>query len=278
MSYIAATQLSQALDVLALGPAEVIAGGTDWFPAMGERVFDGTLLDVTRILDLNGVTETSQGWRIGATTTWSDIIRADLPPAFDGLKQAAREVGSVQIQNTGTIAGNLCNASPAADGVPPLLTLEAEVELTSAHGQRRMALGDFLKGVRQTERQPNELLTAIYVPKQPSGARSAFFKLGSRRYLVISITMVSVVVALEEGRIVAAKIAIGAASAVAQRMIVLEGKLVGLTPDELAGAITAEDFDALSPITDIRGSDQYRQEAVVTATHRAMILAVKGAA
>lgn len=277
MSYIAATQLSQALDVLAQGQAEVIAGGTDWFPALGERVFDGTLLDVTGIPDLNGITQTAEGWRIGATTCWSDIIRADLPPAFDGLKQAAREIGSVQIQNTGTIAGNLCNASPAADGVPPLLTLDAEVELASARARRRMPLADFLKGVRQTQRQPNELLSAIYVPAPPAAAQSAFLKLGSRRYLVISITMVSVVITLEDARISAAKIAIGAASAVAQRMINLEARLTGLRPEDLTDTITPEDFKTLSPITDVRGSAQYRREAVIAATHRALIKAIKGA-
>lgn len=278
MSYIAATELSQALKVLSQGPAAVIAGGTDWFPTLGERVFEGTLLDVTRIADLNGITTTETGWRIGATTTWTDIIRADLPPAFDGLKQAAREVGSVQIQNTATIAGNLCNASPAADGVPPLLTLEAEVELTSTNGQRRMPLSDFLQGVRQTARQPDELLSAIYIPQTPQNATSAFFKLGARKYLVISITMVAALITLEDGKISSAKIAVGAASPVAQRIPLLETALRGLTPAQIRQVITPEHFAHLSPISDIRGSDAYRKEALVTATQRAILKTLDGQA
>lgn len=276
MSYIAATQLSQALAVLSEGSASIIAGGTDWFPQQGERVFEGTLLDVTRIPDLNGITATDNGWRIGATTTWTDIIRSDLPPAFVGLKQAAREVGSVQIQNTGTIAGNLCNASPAADGVPPLLTLDAEVELTSAAAQRRMPLSEFLKGVRQTERQPDELLSAIYIPQTPENATSAFFKLGSRKYLVISITMVAAVITVENGKIQTAKVAVGAASPVAQRLATLEAALIGQSPASACDLVQPEQFTHLSPITDIRGSDTYRKEALISAIRRALTQALEG--
>ena len=99
---------------------------------------------------------------IGARTTWTDLVRHPLPPAFDALKQAAREVGSVQIQNVASVAGNLCNASPAADGVPPLLALDAEVELRSARRARAcLPLGDFILGNRRTALQAGELVTAI---------------------------------------------------------------------------------------------------------------------
>ena len=110
MSYITATTLEDALNTLAAGPASVIAGGTDWFPAQADRQFRGTLLDISRLSELRGITRTDNGWTIGAATTWTDIVNAELPAAFNGLKQAAREVGSVQIQNVGTVAGNLCNA------------------------------------------------------------------------------------------------------------------------------------------------------------------------
>lgn len=276
MSYIAATQLSQALDLLARGPVSVIAGGTDWFPAQGEQPFKGTLLDVTGIPDLKGITQTDTGWRIGAATTWSDLIRANLPPAFDGLKQAAREVGSAQIQNTGTIAGNLCNASPAADGVPPLLTLGAEVELASSRVRRQMPLEVFLTGVRQTRRLDNELLSAIYIPTPVKGSRGAFLKLGARKYLVISITMVAALVTLEKGKVSAARISVGAASPVAQRQLRLEAALLGKTPDECAQVVTPDHFSNLTPITDIRGSDTYRKEALVTATTRVLKQAMQG--
>jgi len=276
MSYITATTLEDALTALAAGPASVIAGGTDWFPAQGDRHFDGTLVDISRLADLRGVTKTDRGWRIGGATTWTDIIKADLPPAFDGLKLAAREVGSVQIQNTGTIAGNLCNASPAADGVPPLLTLDASVELTSGQGTREVALCDFLQGVRKTDRAADEILTSIHIPDLPDGSKGAFVKLGARKYLVISICMVAVVVQVKDGSVTDIRIAIGAASPVAQRLTTLETALRGLPAKGLTNAITDDLIHGLTPISDVRATSDYRQAAATQVIRRAVTLALEG--
>src|SRR5258708_23073816 len=101
--------LDEALSTLAR-PHIVLAGGTDFYPARVGRTIDEDVLDIGAIAALRGITADAQGWRLGATTTWSELIEADLPPLFDGLKQAAREVGGRQIQNAGTLAGNLCNA------------------------------------------------------------------------------------------------------------------------------------------------------------------------
>lgn len=278
MSFITATTLDDALNALAAGPAQIIAGGTDWFPAQGDRHFGGTLIDISRLAALRGITKTDTGWRIGAATTWSEIIRADLPPAFDGLKLAAREVGSVQIQNTGTIAGNLCNASPAADGVPPLLTLEAEVELTSAKGARRLPLAAFLKGVRQTERDPDEVLCAVHIPELPAGSQGSFVKLGARKYLVISICMVAVLVTVEGGHVADIRIAIGAASPVALRLTVLEDALRGISVGAVQNAVTDDLIKGLTPITDVRASAEYRQRAAVPVIRRAIAQALEGIA
>ena len=128
--------LQDALALLNGTALTVAAGCTDLFPATPAQELAGQVLDITAIAALRGIDEGADGWRLGAATTWSDILRASLPPAFDMLKQAAREVGSVQIQNAGTVAGNLCNASPAADGVPPLLALDARVRLASVRGGR----------------------------------------------------------------------------------------------------------------------------------------------
>jgi CO/xanthine dehydrogenase FAD-binding subunit len=136
LEYLTPMSLDDALAALDAGELSIIAGGTDWYPAQGECPIECDILDVTRIAALRGISKAKDGWRIGAASTWSDVIAADLPAAFDGLKAAARDVGSVQIQNAGTIAGNLCNASPAADGVPPLLALKALVEICSAEGCR----------------------------------------------------------------------------------------------------------------------------------------------
>ncbi len=276
MSFITATTLDDALHALAAGPAQIIAGGTDWFPAQGDRPFDGNLIDISRVPDLRGISKTDTGWRIGAATTWTEIIRADLPPAFDGLKLAAQEVGSVQIQNTGTIAGNLCNASPAADGVPPLLTLGAEVELTSAKGSRRVPLGSFLQGVRQTDRAPDEVLCAVHMPDLPKAARGGFVKLGARRYLVISICMVAVLVVVEDGTVHDIRIAIGAASPVAIRLTALEDALRGRAADTLMAAVTDDLIVGLNPITDVRATADYRQATATELVRRAVAQAVQG--
>src|SRR5436305_15027048 len=147
--YFRPTSLDEALQALAR-PWTVLAGGTDFYPARVGRTIDENVLDITAIAALRGIAAGPDGWRLGATTTWSQLLESELPPLFDGLKQAAREVGGRQIQNTGTLAGNLCNASPAADGVPPLLALDAEVELAGRSGTRRLPLCAFITGHRRT--------------------------------------------------------------------------------------------------------------------------------
>src|SRR5438477_11035424 len=211
--YLRPTSLDEALQALAR-PWTVLAGGTDFYPARVGRAIDENVLDISAIAALRGIAAGPDGWRLGATTTWSQLLEAELPPLFDGLKQAAREVGGRQIQNAGTVAGNLCNASPAADGVPPLLTLDAEVELAGRAGTRRLSLSAFITGNRRTVRAPGELLVAIHVPKPTHAAQSAFLKLGARRYLVISIAMAAVTLETDSGRIAAARVAVGACSAV----------------------------------------------------------------
>src|SRR4051812_33058844 len=191
--------IAQAARLLAAGPWAVLAGGTDLYPAHVGKPVASPLLDITAITELRGIRRDGDGWTIGATTTWSDVVRAELPAAFDALKAAAREVGGAQIQNSGTVAGNLCNASPAADGVPPLLALGAEVELASTLGTRRLPLSQFIFGNRKTARAAHELLTAVLVPAWPEAAHSSFIKLGTRKYLVISIVMGSAAVAFDEG-------------------------------------------------------------------------------
>ena len=152
------------MSLLAAGDARILSGGTDFYPGLGDRVVRDPVVDVSGLRELRGVSRESNHFRLGGLTTWTDIILHPLPRCFDALKSAAREVGSVQIQNRGTVAGNLCNASPAADGVPPLLALDAEVELASKSGLRRMALTDFLLDNRKTQRKSDELLTAVLVP------------------------------------------------------------------------------------------------------------------
>lgn len=209
---------------------------------------------------------------IGARATWTQLLRADLPPAFDALKLAAREVGSIQIQNRGTVAGNLCNASPAADGVPPLLALDAEIELASSRGRRVLLLGDYIQGNRRTARRADELLVAIRIPRASTSGASHFLKLGARSYLVISIAMVATRIAVDDtGRIEEAAIAVGACSAVAQRLRRLETALIGRhAGDEALAAIADWPFDELAPIDDVRASAAYRRRAAAELVRRAL--------
>jgi CO/xanthine dehydrogenase FAD-binding subunit len=176
------------------------------------------------------------------------------------------------VQNVGTVGGNLCNASPAADGIPPLLSLDASVELTSTAGTRLLPLEAFLTGYRQTALRPDELLTAVLIPRGASDdAGSAFLKLGLRRYLVISVVMVAVVVAIGPGdRILEARVAVGACSPVAQRLRSLESRLVGLSLDGVDIALVAEHLSALSPIDDVRATADYRREAAAVLVRRAL--------
>ncbi len=259
--YVRPETMREAVGAMAGGSSLVLAGGTDVYPAYVGRPLGPDIVDVSNLREMRGISEEGGYHRIGAATTWTDIVRADLPPAFDGLKLAAREVGSVQIQNRGTIGGNLCNASPAADGVPPLLTLDAEVELVSAQGVRRMALAMFIAGYRRTEILAHEILSAILVPKLDN-ATASFVKLGARRYLVISIVMVAAVLQRDgRGRIVDARVAVGAASAVAQRLPELERGLVGQTVP--SAIVAARHIAALSPVDDVRATASYRNDAAL---------------
>ena len=264
--------LPEALAILAREPRTVLAGGTDLYPATPAPALAGAVLDITGLGELAGVVRTGDGLRIGACTTWAEIRDAALPPAVDALRAAAAEVGGRQIQNAGTIGGNLCNASPAADGVPPLLTLDAEVELASAEARRRLPLSRFLRDVRRTDRRPDEILTAILVPASALRGRSAFLKLGARSYLVISIAMVAVRLDLADARVAAAAIAAGACSPVATQLGAVEACLLGAPADpSLAGRVDAATVAAaLRPISDVRADAGYRAEAAAELVRRAI--------
>jgi len=269
--YLKPQTLGEAVSLLATSGGQILAGGTDFYPALGERPPRGPVVDITALGEIRGISVETEYVRIGGLTTWSEVIRAPLPRCFDALKAAAREVGSVQIQNRGTVAGNLCNASPAADGVPPLLALDAEVELVSGAGRRRMRLAQFLTGNRKTLRRTDEILGAVLVPRRMENASSAFVKLGARRYLVISISMVAAVVqAGRDGRVAEVHIAVGSCSAKAQRLWDLEKHLVGLAKAEIGAAVRAGHLGILSPIDDVRATAEYRRDASLTLVQRAL--------
>jgi len=275
-SYERPNNLDEALLILNQRPRKVLAGGTDLYAALGDHNNLDDVLDITAVPNLIGFKDQGDHWRIGASSTWSDLIAADLPKSFDCLKLAAREVGGIQIQNAGTIAGNLCNASPAADGVPPLMAMNASVELSSVNGQRVMHLKDFIIGPRQTRLAENELMSAILVPKYNENSVSSFLKLGSRKYLVISISMVAVVIEPNKNNTINdIGISVGSCSAVACRLSKLENKLRGCNIDKVSSIKFEEEFfSPLTPIDDIRSTGKYRFEASMELVNRAILKCV----
>jgi CO/xanthine dehydrogenase FAD-binding subunit len=270
--YLRPTEIEEAVAALAAGKLTILAGGTDFYPARVGKPLSEDILDITALAALRGTAEDERGFRIGAAVRWSELIAADLPPWFACLALAAREIGGRQIQNAGTLAGNICNASPAADGVPGLLALDAAVEIASAKGTRRVPLAEFILGNRRTALAGDELVTAIIIPKPRRASRSTFLKLGARKYLVISIVMVAALVEMNpEGTIAAARIAVGACSAVAQRLASLEHALIGrkLTPG-IGEIVTPPHLAPLTPIDDVRAAAAYRGDAALALVARSL--------
>ena len=279
-AYARPRNLRDALGLLSDRPHRILAGGTDVYPAdaaavgWGRRGLDHSdsppILDITGIDALAGIRRFPDRFELGALVTWTEAIEVDLPAWFDCVRLAAREVGGRQIQNRGTVAGNLCNASPAADGVPALLVLNARVRLQRPGGSREIPLHEFITGNRRTRLQPGELMTAIVIPSPTQTARSTFLKLGARRYLVISIAMVAACLDVKDDRIRDARVAVGACSEVAQRLTGLEARLEGVPATDAPDIVRGEDLASLSPLDDVRASAPYRRHGARILVRRAL--------
>ena len=254
-------KINEALDSLSREKLTIAAGCTDLLPSTQQDNLGDNILDISGIKSLRNIDFENGFRRIGSGVTWTDIVENNnLPNCYDMLKECSLQIGSQQIQNLGTIGGNLCNASPAADGVPCLLSLDASIELLSVNGKRVLKLEDFIKGSRKTELQNNEILSAILIPKEAEIGRSSFLKLGARKYLVISIAMIACKLNLEKDIISDIAISVGSCSAVAKRIKSLENLLIGKSiKDELTTIILNYNYkNYLSPINDIRGTNTYR--------------------
>ena len=262
--------LADAVHLLSEEGGTLLAGGTDFYPALGDHAPNGTVIDISRIREMKGIAVAENETRIGGLTTWKELLATSLPPCYEGLKSAAREIGGIQIQHRGTVAGNLCNASPAADSVPPFLCLDAEVELRSQAGLRRMGLSEFIVGNRKTCRRPDEILTAVIVPREVDNAASVFVKLGARRYLVISVVMVAAIIATNSGLVSEARVAVGACSERAKRLPALEEVLTGAPAKAGIGTMVKPEHLPLSPIDDVRATASYRRDAALTLVKRAL--------
>jgi len=254
--------------------ARFLAGGTDLVIQIHrKRLAPEHLIDLTGLASLAGIAEEADGFVLGALTTHKTIERHR---AFQGelsaLTEAARVIGGHQIRNVGTVGGNIANASPAADLVPVLLVLDAEVALTGAAGVRRLALEQFLTGPNRTDRRLDEVLTEVRFRKLPPRSATAFIKAGRRRAMEISVVCVAARLSLDaERRCRDVRLAFGAAAPKALRPEtaerLLEGRPAAAASFREAGRLAAE---ASAPISDVRATDRYRRLLVAALVERAL--------
>ncbi len=267
------TTVPEALTMLDGGNAMPIAGGTNVVVDLrAGKHHPAALVDVTRLAGLRGIRRDDGHLVIGGGTTISDLLHDPLIAQHaPALREAAAVFANPLIRNRATVAGNLVDASPAADTAPPLLALDAEVELSSQGGTRRVPLADFLVGVRKTVRRPDELLTAVHIPLPTGGSRASHFhKLGLRRADAISVLSAAAVVTWDAaGRCTAARIALGALAPRPLRATAAEALLLGqaLTPALVAEAARLAG-EATQPIDDIRGTAAYRREVAEVIVRR----------
>jgi carbon-monoxide dehydrogenase medium subunit len=245
------------------GEARVVAGGTDLFILMksgmttpGHLVSIGGLKQLKSVSDRNGVIS------IGAGLTHAVISGLPVLQEIPCLIQAARSVGSPQVRNAGTLGGNLANASPAADLYPPLLALDARVEIFRDGGERTVDLASFVTGPGVSALAPGEIISRVFFSKPEGDFFCAHSKIGLRNALAVSVTSAAVAVGADAGRLRNVRIACGAVAPIPLRMRKAESLLEGEAPTkgllEEAGAVASSECD---PISDIRATRQYRCHA-----------------
>lgn len=265
--------LPEALAALAADDGRVapLAGGTNLLVDLrAQRTSADRLVSLAALDDLQGIGRRDGRVVVGARTTLSELLRhpliADEAPA---LKAAARIFGGAMVRNAATVAGNVCYGSPAADLVPPLMTLDAEVVLASREGSRAVRLDAFTTGVRQTVRRADELLTEIHWPALPPHSANLFYKLGLRKGDAIALVGVAVALSADGGTCSRARIALAAVAPVVQRAHEAEAMLTGKTPrPALIDEAARKAAEACSPIDDIRASAEYRRHAAEILTRR----------
>lgn len=274
--YLQPSTLDEAIELLALHgeQARILAGGTALLLDIQRGECSPTyLISLDSVPGLN-IVHNNGGWRIGALTTISDLAAfATKHPALRALVDSAWLFGGRQVRNMCTVGGNICKASPGADMAPPLLCLDAELQLSGPDGERSTPLDGFLVGPDQTAIRPAEVLTEIIVPPLPPRTGTAFFKVMRRRAMDCSIVAAAARITLaDDGQtVVEARVALGAVAPNPFRVNQAEALLVGntLSPDLLREAAMAA-RDVSSPISDVRASADYRRMLVKTLVERAV--------
>ncbi len=240
----------------------VIAGGTDLMVLMNAHQLDAAMfLDIWRVNELRGISDEGEHLRMGALTTYTQLISSPLVQRYGpALVAASRTIGAVQIQNRGTLGGNVVNASPAGDSLPVLAAYDAELEIGSARGLRRVAFNTFYTGYRQTVLAADELLIAVRLPKLKAGERDFFCKVGTRRAQAISKIVMATRATASAHVIESIRIAVGSVAPTVIRAPQTESLLAGqaITPDLIKQAQESIARE-VSPITDLRSTEHYRR-------------------
>lgn len=268
--------LDEAIAVRAAHPDwMVLAGGTDLMVNANHRPAPAGILDLGRLAAISGVRVADGAIEIGAGATWLEIERAaSVQRHAAPLAAAAREIGALQIQARATLGGNVATSSPVGDSLPVLLALDAELELASPRGRRRVPYREFCTGYRKTQLAADELIAAAHIPIPGPATRTAWRKVGTRRAQSISKVMGAAAVTLDGDIVVDARIALGAVADRPIRVGAAEAAVRGLRLADAADAAAAAVRAAIHPIDDIRSTAVYRlgvAENVVARFFRGMM-------
>jgi CO/xanthine dehydrogenase FAD-binding subunit len=254
--------LAAALEDLARHPgARPFAGGTDLMVVLeAGHLPAGRYVSLQHCRELHGIVETAGGVQIGALTTYTAIRTSEvLAQAWPMLAEAARETGGLATQNRGTIGGNIANASPAADTPPVLLVYDAELELISPSGTRRVPYAAFHRGYKKMDLAPGELIARIHLPRRRDGGRDYYRKVGTRRAQAISKVCFAGSIRMAADIVEDVRIALGSVAPAVVRAIGAEEALRGRPLDEGTIAAAADALaPAIAPIDDIRSTARYR--------------------
>ncbi|HEU0033003.1 MAG TPA: FAD binding domain-containing protein [Kofleriaceae bacterium] len=260
-AYVRPRDLAEALATRAAHPDwMVLAGGTDLMVNANHRPAPAGILDLWRIAPLCAITANAEQISIGAGATWWEveqhaIVRERLTP----LALAAREIGALQIQTRGTLGGNVGTSSPVGDSLPVLLALDAELELASTRGSRRVPYATFCTGYRKTLLAPDELIVAAHIPLPAPGTRMTWRKVGTRRAQSISKVMGAAAFTLDGSTITSARVAFGAVADRPIRIAAVEQAVVGTRlGDQASEAARTALRTAIRPIDDVRSTAGYR--------------------
>ena len=260
--------------------ARVLAGGTDLLVLLKDQKLTAeAVMSLAGVRDLNFIRYADgRGTTLGALATHGDVATSPIiQQKFPDLAEACSQVGAVQIQNLGTVGGNLCNASPAADVAPPFLLMDAVLTLASARGERRVSIHDFFQGPRRTVLQADEILKEIFVPEVPGRRGATYLKLGRRKAMEIAIVGIGVAIHLNGSDQVVSECRIAMGSVAPTPVRARRGEEILRNQevrDELIEEVAVVAAEEASPISDVRASREYRLDMIRVLCRRAARVAL----